>query len=166
MPTIKIEPHWVDNGCGFPIVLLDVPLVLVRDVWTPQVDYQELYRNVILALIQKPSLLTVQEITFVRHYFFMEKYEWKLRVEDNQSYGLSLENAIRMVIFWRLPDDVNEIYRHLKSEIEISEWSDETRFLHLKMERSSRVISWSWETEFQYWMRRALAAEEKIRNGE
>jgi DNA-binding XRE family transcriptional regulator len=59
------------NGLGFPIILLNFPLIEVRGVQIPDIDYNLLQRNILLALCQKPFPLTGNEVRFIRQYFQM-----------------------------------------------------------------------------------------------
>ena len=38
----KVQKRFVDTGFGFPIRLINVPMVKVRGVWTPKINYNEL----------------------------------------------------------------------------------------------------------------------------
>jgi DNA-binding XRE family transcriptional regulator len=59
------------DGLGFPIILLNFPVVEVRGVLIPDIDYNQLQRNVLLALCRKPLPLTGNEIRFIRQYLQM-----------------------------------------------------------------------------------------------
>ena len=67
----KIQKEHIDYGFGFPLILRNVPMVKVRNVWTPAVDYNVLARAVLRALAYKPSRLSGSEIKFIRNYFEM-----------------------------------------------------------------------------------------------
>lgn len=58
-------------GLGFPIILMNVPLITVRGIEVPDIDYNELQRNVLLALCNKPFPLTGNEVRFIRQYLEM-----------------------------------------------------------------------------------------------
>ncbi|MBS0603733.1 MAG: hypothetical protein JSS60_01710 [Verrucomicrobia bacterium] len=70
METKRVK-RFTYEGLGFPIVLINVPLVKKRDVWTPAIDYNKLQKGVLLALTQKPIALTGNEVHFIRTYFEM-----------------------------------------------------------------------------------------------
>lgn len=72
----KIAAQFEYDGLGFPITLLNVPLVEVRGVKVPDVDYNILQRNVLLALCQKPFPLTGNEVRFIRQYLQMTYTEF------------------------------------------------------------------------------------------
>ena len=59
------------DGLGFPIMLLNFPLINVRGVQVPDIDYNQLQRNVLLALCRKSLPLTGNEVRFIRQYLQM-----------------------------------------------------------------------------------------------
>ncbi len=65
---IRVEKQFVDYGCGFPVVLFDVPMVHVRGVWTPNIDYNKLHEDTFQSLINKTKPLTAAQNEFVRHF--------------------------------------------------------------------------------------------------
>lgn len=67
----KIQRQCVDYGCGFPVVLLNVPMIKVRGKWIPDIDYNMVEKSVLLDLCHKPFKLTGNEIRFIRLYFEM-----------------------------------------------------------------------------------------------
>ncbi len=67
--TTKKAKRFIYEGLGFPIVLVNVPLVLKRGVWTPAIDYNKLQKEVLVALAHKPIALTGNEIHFIRAFF-------------------------------------------------------------------------------------------------
>ncbi|HSX26861.1 MAG TPA: hypothetical protein VLE89_07655 [Chlamydiales bacterium] len=70
MKTKKAK-RFVYEGLGFPVVLINVPLVNKRGVWTPAIDYNKLQKQVLVALAHKPVALTGNEVHFIRAYFEM-----------------------------------------------------------------------------------------------
>src|SRR5579872_6426567 len=70
MENKKIK-RFIYNGLGFPVVLVNVFLVKKRNIWTPAIDYNKLQKQVLLALTQKPIVLTGNEVHFIRTYFEM-----------------------------------------------------------------------------------------------
>ena len=67
----KIEHQFVDYGCGFPVLLLNVPMIKVRGKWIPDINYEMLEMSVLLDLCHKPYKLTGNELRFIRLYFEM-----------------------------------------------------------------------------------------------
>ena len=132
MKTKKIQKRFVDNGCGFPVVLRNVPMIRVRGVWTPDIDYEELHEVVLLALAYTPTRLTGNQIKFVRHYFgltlveFGEYFDvshpavlkWENAGDETPSIKWSLERDLRLFIMDRLdeaPKNLGELYKILRS---------------------------------------------------
>ena len=75
----KIAAQFEYDGLGFPIMLLNVPLIEVRGIQVADIDYNLLQRNVLLALCQKPVPLTGNEVRFIRQYLQMTYIEFANR---------------------------------------------------------------------------------------
>ncbi len=75
----KIQKSFVDYGFGFPVVLLDVPMIEVQGKWTPHLNYKKYANAVLEALAHKPARLTGNEIKFIRHKFEMTLQEFAKR---------------------------------------------------------------------------------------
>lgn len=67
----KVQKSFRFDGLGFPILLLDVPMLKVRGTWTPDIDYNELRAGVFEGMTLSPCRLTGNEIKFIRQYFRM-----------------------------------------------------------------------------------------------
>jgi hypothetical protein len=134
MPEIKKRKRFVYEGFGFPIVLRNVPMIKVRGVWTPNVDYNKLSTEVLLALARKPSRLTGNEVRFIRHHFemtlsqfgdlFAVSHPAVLKWEDSQDEPTSMkwpiEKDMRMFILDALDVEAAELatlYRTLRKEV-------------------------------------------------
>ena len=65
----KVIPHYVYEGFGFPIDLINVPMIKTRGEWIPDIEYNKLRKALLLALVEKPSSLTGNEVRFIRKYF-------------------------------------------------------------------------------------------------
>jgi hypothetical protein len=75
----KIQKEFIDSGFGFPVKLLNVPMVKVRGVWTPKLNYNGLADAVLFALASKESRLDGSEIKFIRTHFEMTLQEFAKR---------------------------------------------------------------------------------------
>ncbi len=75
----KIQKEFIDTGFGFPVRLLNVPMVKIRSVWTPKLNYNELALVLLRALAHKESRLTGNEIKFIRTHFEMTLQEFAKR---------------------------------------------------------------------------------------
>jgi hypothetical protein len=150
MKKEKIQKRFVDHGCGFPIILRDVPMVRVRGVWTPNIDYDVLHKVVLRTLANSPFRLTGSQIKFIRHYFgltlveFGEYFDvshpavlkWESAGDTPPSIKWSLERDLRLFIMDRLdePDKIAGLYKGLRSrgvppkrkELDIGKTSDAT----------------------------------------
>ena len=63
----KSRNLFVYRGFGFPVTLINVPMLRVRGVWTPDLNLNSVAQHLLSALARKPSRLTGEEIRFVRH---------------------------------------------------------------------------------------------------
>jgi hypothetical protein len=59
----------ISRGFGFPVVLMNVPLIGVFGVWTSDIDYNLLQKAVLFALAHHPSGLTGNHVRFIRFWF-------------------------------------------------------------------------------------------------
>lgn len=66
-----VYPEFIDEGFGFPVHLLNVPMVKVHGIWTPDINYSKLSSLLLRALIIKPGPLTGNELKFIRTKFEM-----------------------------------------------------------------------------------------------
>ena len=77
--TKKYKAQHIDYGCGFPVMLINVPMIKVQGKWIPDVNYNDLEESVLLLLCHKPMRLTGSEIRFIRLYFDMTLQEFAKR---------------------------------------------------------------------------------------
>lgn len=127
----KIQKEFLDMGFGFPVKLLNVPMVKVRGVWTPKINYNELTLMLLKALSQKPARLTGNEIHFIRHHFEMTLAEfakrfcvthvavmkWEKTKNQPTVMAWTTEKDIRLFIFSKLdsrPNEWTELYVRLE----------------------------------------------------
>lgn len=127
----KIQKKYVDRGLGFPVVLLNAPMVKVRGEWALHVNYNDYQRAVLLLLAHKPTRLTGNEVQFVRTYFeltvrtfakvFAVKHpavlKWQGKGDASTQMGWSTEKDIRLFILDKLNEkasELRELYRSLR----------------------------------------------------
>lgn len=65
----KIEKKYTFNGLGFPVHLINVPMVEIRGEFILDIDFNKLQKAVLLHLCYKKTPLTGNEIKFIREYF-------------------------------------------------------------------------------------------------
>lgn len=109
MTTTKTQKRFTYEGFGFPVVLLDVPMVKVHaGVWTPRIDYDALAKNVLLLLAQKPTRLAGSEIRFVRQHFEMTLKDFGARFDVSHPAVLKWERAkdAPPALKWPLEKDI------------------------------------------------------------
>ncbi|MBI2892124.1 MAG: hypothetical protein HYY06_01130 [Deltaproteobacteria bacterium] len=114
-------------------MLRNVPMVKVRGIWTPRIDYNRLARDVALALAKKQERLTGNEIRFIRQHFEMTLQAFGSRFDVSHPAVLKWERAgdkppalkwpvekdIRLFILDRLlsrPKAFKELYETLREE--------------------------------------------------
>lgn len=104
------------EGLGFPVMLVNVPMILSRGEWTPNVDYNKLQKHVLLELALKKTSLTGNELKFIRKYFrktladFGEEFgvthvaviEWEKNENNSIKMNLATEKCIRLFIIDKL----------------------------------------------------------------
>jgi hypothetical protein len=119
----KIQKEFIDTGFGFPIRLVNVPMVKVRGKWTPKISYNELALEVLRALAHKESRLTGNEIKFIRTHFEMTLQEfakrfcvshvgvmkWEKTLNQPTAMNWSAEKDIRLFVLTRLAAKAQEL---------------------------------------------------------
>lgn len=119
----KIQKEFIDTGFGFPIRLLNVPMVKLRGEWTPKINYNELALEVLRALAHKESRLTGNEIKFIRTHFEMTLQEfakrfcvthvgvmkWEKALNKPTAMSWSAEKDIRLFVLTRLAAKAQEL---------------------------------------------------------
>ena len=65
----KTKERYIDRGYGFPIAILDVPMVEIRGKWTPNIDYNVFEIEILRSLAAFEGRLTGSQLKFIRHHF-------------------------------------------------------------------------------------------------
>lgn len=134
MSAMKTAKRFVYEGFGFPVVFLNVPMVEVRGIWTPKVDYNKLAHELVLALAHKPARLTGSEIKFIRLHFEMTLQQfgqsfdvthpavmkWERAGHEPPDMKWPTEKDIRLCILDREHARVNafkELYAELRQKV-------------------------------------------------
>lgn len=89
----KIVKEYTDCGFGFPVILHRVPMIKAFGQWIPDINYKQLERGLLLALVHKPSRLTGSEVRFIRHYFKLTLQEFGERFDVRHTAVLKWEKA-------------------------------------------------------------------------
>jgi len=129
----KIEKKFIDHGFGFPICLHNVPMVKVRGTWTPEVNYNDLTRAVVMSLSSSKALLTGTQVKFIRQFFemtlkeFGERFnvsypaviKWENQKNKPTKMDWSTEKDIRMEIVRRVvqsPKQIGDLFIGLEEK--------------------------------------------------
>ena len=131
MAEHKIQRSFTDHGFGFPIRLINVPMIRVRGKWTPHVNYNRLSEAVLRALCAKPVRLSGNEIRFIRLHFEMTLQEfatrfavshaavikWEKAKDDLTGMNWASEKDLRLFVLSKIsanPRDLAHLYRELE----------------------------------------------------
>ncbi len=119
----KILKEFIDTGFGFPIRLVNVPMIKARGAWTPKLNYNELALVVLRALAHKGTRLTGNEIKFIRTHFEMTLQEfskrfcvthvavmkWEKTKSQQTAMNWTTEKDIRLFLLTRLAAKAQEL---------------------------------------------------------
>ena len=72
MKTKKIQKSYIDYGLGFPVQILDAPLVNIHGEWTLDLNLEKYERDIFFVLALKSVRLSGNEIKFIRHHLEMD----------------------------------------------------------------------------------------------
>jgi transcriptional regulator with XRE-family HTH domain len=136
----KILKEFMYEGFGFPVLLINVPMIKSRNEWTPDVDYISLQNALIVALAKKPAYLTGNEIKFIRKFFkkTLEAFgtefgvshvaviEWESEKDTRAKINPSTEKCIRLFILDSLIE-ADKKFREGYHEVEIKKFTQENK---------------------------------------
>lgn len=132
--------HFFYEGLGFPIQLINVPMMKTRGEWTPDIDYNHLQKAVLIALASKPSSLTGNEVRFIRKYFrkTLEAFglefgvshaaviDWEKEENNPVKINPATEKCIRLFIIDEL--DLGDLkFRKNYHEVEIKKLAEQQK---------------------------------------
>ena len=127
----KIQKKYIDTGFGFPVHLLNVPMVKVRDEWVPTINWVAISDLVLQIMIEKKSKLTGDELRFIRTKFdmtlarFGERFyvthaavsKWEKHGENPTGMGWATEKDIRLFASIRCEGvDLSTTYERLRKQ--------------------------------------------------
>ena len=130
MSDKKIQKTFNDLGFGFPIQVINAPMIKIRGKWVLDLNFEKYEKAVLLALSQKPSRLTGNEIKFIRNHFemtlkdFSKRFgnlahsaviKWEKFGDDPTNMNWACEKDIRLFIINELrPKILVEVYGELE----------------------------------------------------
>lgn len=108
----KVQKSYIYDGFGFPINLIDVPMIKTRGEWTPDINYIQLQRELVYILAIKPTCLTGSQIKFIRKFFKMTLKDfglefgvshvavlgWEAEANEQVKINPATEKCIRLFI--------------------------------------------------------------------
>lgn len=135
----KTHKKYIDHSLGFPVVLLNAPMIKVRGEWALHVNYKEYQETVLRVLAHKPSRLTGHEIQFVRKYFtmtvraFADQFsikhtavlKWEKNGDSPTKMTWSTEKDIRLFVLDELEKQATEFRKLYRSLREVAEETTE-----------------------------------------
>lgn len=133
----KFQKRHVDHSLGFPVVLLNVPMVKARGEWALNINYNR-YQEVVLHLLAyKPAKLTGSEVQFIRKHFnmtvrdFAKRFsikhpaviKWEKTKDKATRMAWTTEKDIRLFILDEIDkrsSELHKLYKALKEEAQES----------------------------------------------
>jgi len=112
----KIYDEYMEYGCGFPVLLKNVPMKEDEGEWVPYIDYNKLDKVVLMEICKMPYRLTGNQVRFIRLYFektledfadlFKVKHSsvinWEKKKDKIAKITWGTELAIRLFVFYQL----------------------------------------------------------------
>ena len=131
----KVQKKYVDESLGFPVILLNAPMIKVRNEWALHVNYNDYQRTVLDMLAHKSSRLTGSEVQFIRKFFaktvraFADRFsvkhpavlKWERKGNGATQMAWSTEKDIRLFILDELQKksaEIRDLYRSLRNVAE------------------------------------------------
>jgi hypothetical protein len=119
----KKQKVFIDHALGFPVKLINVPMVKIRGAWTPDINYNALEKAVLDALCWKLTRLTGDEIRFIRLHFgmtlqaFAKRFtvthaaviKWEKNGGRPTPMNWTTEKDIRLFVLSKLSKDAKQI---------------------------------------------------------
>jgi DNA-binding XRE family transcriptional regulator len=153
----KIAKQFEYDGLGFPIMLLNVPLINIRGVEVPDINYNILQKNVLFILCQKSFPLTGNEVRFIRQFFKMNFTQfantfgvtyasvihWENSKNNLAKITPSTELCIRLYILDFLHAN-NKLFRETFRNFDYLKFKSQRRledFEHIKVDSNELIIS-------------------------
>ncbi len=125
----KLADRYVDFGFGFPVVLLSVPMIQVRGIWTPNVNQQIFKNKVVAHLSSYQGRLLGYHVRFLRLFLEMTLVnfadhlgvshpavlKWEKLGAKTCGMNWSTEKDIRLLAFSRVSKSSKSFYDLYKS---------------------------------------------------
>lgn len=120
----KKQKTFTAHGFGFPVMLLNVPMIKIRGKWTPNINYNKLTGVVLIMIAKKPVKLTGNEVKFIRQQFAKQfgvshpaVVKWEKSEDEPTNMSWSKEKDLRLFILSQLESKQTE-FANLYNELE------------------------------------------------
>lgn len=146
----KIQDHFIDYGCGFPVLLHHVPMVKIKGKWIPDINYNNLEKVVCSMLCHKQTKLTGHEVRFIRLYMgmtlevFAKRFgvrhpsviKWENFKDKPTNMNLGTEKDIRLCLMSHLfgKRQIGSLYNELISLSDLAAESQEHGTLNVDLD--------------------------------
>lgn len=148
-PKTKIKKY-LYMGCGFPVILTNVPSKLIRGKQEPLINHKDLGKTVTIALCLKKTPLTGNQVKFLRMHFNFSLREfatifglthpavlkWEGHGDDPALIQPSIEKTIRLDSLFRLglnPTKFYQAFSEMKDLAHTLQNSEKKKELPLKL---------------------------------
>lgn len=91
----KKRETFVYEGLGFPVLLVNVPMRKSCGEWVMDINFDQLQRIAMLALVKKNDPLSGREIRSIRHYLSMSTHQFSEELGVTHVAILNWENEER-----------------------------------------------------------------------
>jgi len=134
MRQTKVLKRYVDYSLGFPVILLNAPMLKVRGQWALQINFNHYQETVLNLLAYKSTKLTGSEIQFIRKHFqmtirnFAKRFsikhpaviKWEKTKDKSTKMAWTTEKDIRLFILDEMEKrstELQKLYKALKEEV-------------------------------------------------
>lgn len=150
----KIQKTYLYEGFGFPLQLIDVPMIKTRGKWVPDINFTLVQEVLVRGLAVKPICLSGNEIKFIRKYFKMTLdafgvefgvthvavIEWESEGNEQARINPATEKCIRLFVLDTL-EKRDKSFRDNYHKIEIKSLAKQqkTRDLRRRKHKPFRI---------------------------
>ena len=145
MAKRKIEKEFIYHGLGFPIVLKNVPMIELRGVWTPDINFNILQKVMLLALAHHPADLTGNQVHFIRAWLGLTQTEfgkilgvthpavvkWEKTENKSSKMNLSTQRELRLYLLDHLLSEDEDFRKAFKLIINTTKYKSITQPLEV-----------------------------------
>lgn len=141
----KVVSFYEVPGFGFPVEIINAPMVKVHGEWILDIDQIDLERKVASAVAMKPVRLTGNEIKFLRHHLDMTLKEFAKKFDVTHPAVLKWERAGHHVpdMKWTTEKDIRLFI--LSNAVKPVQFFAVYQLLEEKKPAKKQKVSLDWE---------------------